>query len=175
VLELLRADGTYQVQAFLDDQQPPGALVQGHPVWGPTSMLNELSVCGVHTVHIAIGNNHVRHALSDSASAAHLTLATVIHSKAFVSSSAVLAPGCAVMAHACIGANARLGRSAIINMGAVVDHEAFVGDCGHLGANATMAGGTSIGARAWLQAGAALGYGIHLPDDATVAPGEGRA
>src|SRR5690606_2534903 len=148
VLELLRTDGAYQVHAFLDDQQAPGTQVLGVPVWGPSSLLDDLVARGVRAVHIAVGNNRSRQALSERACAAQLTLATVIHPRAFVSPSAVLAPGCAVMALAGIGAQARLGQGTIVNMGAMVDHDAAVGDCGHLGANAAMAGGTSIGARA---------------------------
>jgi sugar O-acyltransferase (sialic acid O-acetyltransferase NeuD family) len=175
VYELARLGRTYDVCAFLDDQQPPGTDILGVPVWGPTSLLDALPSRKVQMVHVAIGRNTTRQTLCERAHSAGLSLATLVHPQAFVSPSATLGAGSAVMALAAVGTEAVLGDGAIVNISAVVDHHARVGAFGHLGANATMAGGTAIGARAWLQAGAALGYGVHLPDDAVVAAGEGRA
>ncbi len=175
VLELVRLDGRYQVQAFLDDQQAAGTQVMGVPVWGPTALLDQLPARGVSSVHVAIGHNRTRQTLCARARAAGLELATLVHPRAFASPSAVLGAGTALMACAVLGTQAHLGEGAIVNVGAVVDHHARVSNFGHLGANATMAGGSTIGERAWLQAGAALGYGVHLPDDTIVAPGEGRS
>ncbi len=175
VLELVRLSGTHQVVAFLDDQQSPGTDIMGIPVWGASALLDDLPARGVKAAHVAIGNNRARQALSERVRAAGLLLANLVHPRAFVSPSAVLGPGSAVMALASIGTEAVLGGGVIVNMGAVVDHHAQVGAYGHLGTNATMAGGTRIGSCAWLQAGSALGYGVHLPDDAILGPGEGRA
>lgn len=174
ILELVRLSTTHEVKAFLDDQLPAGTDILGIPVWGSSAEFEQLAARGVKAVHIAIGNNAIRQALGERARAAGLGLATLVHPRAFVSPSALLGEGCAVMAFAAVGTEASLDQGAIVNMGAVVDHHARVGAFGHLGANATMAGGTRIGARAWLQAGAALGYGVQLPDDSIVAAGEGR-
>lgn len=174
ILELVRLSATHEVKAFLDDQQPPGTDILGVPVWGPCADLAQLPSKGVNAVHVAIGHNATRQALAERAVSAGLSLATLVHPRAFVSPSATLGAGCAVMAFAALGTEAVLAQGAIVNIGAVVDHHARVGAFGHLGANATMAGGTRIGARAWLQAGAALGYGVHLADDTVVAAGEGR-
>jgi UDP-3-O-[3-hydroxymyristoyl] glucosamine N-acyltransferase len=65
-----------------------------------------------------------------------------------------------------------LGIGVIVNCGAVVDHHATVEDYGHLGVNASMAGGTVLGRAAWMQAGAVLGYGVTVPSGVTLAPGE---
>lgn len=174
VLELVHLAGSHKVVAFLDDQLAPGTDVLGVPVWGPSSDLGSLARRGVRSLHVAIGNNRARERLLAQALANGLHCATLVHPRACVSPSAVLGDGCAVMALACVGTEARLGRGVIVNVGAVVDHHAQVADHGHLGANAAMAGGTRLGARGWLQAGASLGYGVDLPDDAVVAPGEGR-
>lgn len=45
------------------------------------------------------------------------------------------------MAGAIVGTEARLGDGVIVNCAAVVDHHCRVGDFGHLGVNAAMAGG----------------------------------
>jgi sugar O-acyltransferase (sialic acid O-acetyltransferase NeuD family) len=175
VLELVRLLGTHEVPGFLDDLHPPGTDVMGVPVWGPTTAMASLSDRGVNALHVAIGNNAARAALHARARDAGLQAVTLIHPRACVSPSASLGAGCAVMALAVVGTEARLGDGVIVNVGAAVDHHARVGHHGHLGANATMAGGTSIGTRAWLQAGSAIGYHVHLPDDTIVPPGESRA
>lgn len=175
VAELAGLAGTHRVVAFLDDQQAPGSDVMGVPVWGGSAEMPHLPARGVEAVHVAIGHNATRARLLARAREAGLEAATLVHPRACVSPSATLGAGTAVMALAVIGTEARLGEGAIVNVGAVVDHHARVGDHGHLGANATMAGGTSIGDRAWLQAGSAIGYHVHLPDDAVLPPGEGRA
>ena len=71
-----------------------------------------------------------------------------------------------------MGTEARLGMGSIVNCGAVVDHHAIVEDFAHLGVKASMAGGTVLGRGAWMQARAALGYGVTVPAGVTLAPGE---
>ena len=78
------------------------------------------------------------------------------------------------MAGAIVATEARLGVSSIVNCGAVVDHHATVEDFGHLGVNASMAGGTVLGRGAWMQAGAALGYGVRVAEGEVLLPGEAR-
>lgn len=88
-----------------------------------------------------------------------------------MSPSSLIGAGTAVMAGAIVGTEARLGLGEIVNCGAVVDHST-VEDYGHLGVNASMAGGTLLGRSAWVQAGAALGYGVTVPSGLTLAPGD---
>jgi len=171
VLELVRLAGTCRVLGFLDDLLPPGTEVMGVPVWGPTTDLARLLARGISAIHVAIGHNPTRAALHAQAQAAGLQIATLVHPRACVAPSATLGAGCAVMALAVVGTEACLGNGVIVNVGAVVDHHARLGDHSHLGASATMAGSTSIGARAWLQAGSTIGYQVHLPDDSVLTTG----
>jgi hypothetical protein len=53
-----------------------------------------------------------------------------------------------------------------------VDHHAQVHEFGHLGVNACMAGGSVLGALAWMQAGSAIGYGVQLAAGTVLKPGE---
>ena len=164
VAEAADLSGQFEVVGFLDDAASVGERVLGSYVLGPVdSMADHFSVADQAIV--AIGNNAVREKLMQQLTEAAYVIATVVHPRAFISPTAVLGQGSAIMAGAIVGTEARLGVVAIVNCGAVVDHHAHAEDFSHLGVNACMAGGTVIGRGAWIQAGVALGYGV------SVAPG----
>ena len=165
--------GQFEVVGFLDDSLSTDKKVLGVPVLGSlSSMVNHHSA--TDQAIVAIGNNAVREQVMQQLVDANFELSIVIHPRAFVSPSAVIGKGSAVMAGAIIGTEARLGIGTIVNSGAVVDHHAIVDDFGHLGVNACMAGGTLLGRGAWMQAGCALGYGVKVAAREVLLPGEAR-
>ena len=168
--------GTFEVVGFLDDALPVGQAVLNGSVIGAIGGLRNVDRLDSYRavryqVIVAVGNNAVREKLTQRLVNAGFAIATVIHPRAFVSPSAMVGSGSAVMAGAIVGTQARLGLGSIVNCGAVVDHHARVEDFGHLGVNASMAGGTLLGRGAWMQAGAALGYGVEIPAGAILLPG----
>lgn len=114
----------------------------GFPVLGLANAFADYAALASHAV-VAIGNNALRQKLCSQLLAAGFALARVVHPRAIASP------------HAELGV--------IVNCGAVVDHNAQVYYFGHLGVNACMAGGSVLGDFAWMQAEAALGYGVTLP------------
>lgn len=160
----------FNVVGFLDDSLPVGGTTLGVPVLGPLASLSKHRAAADQVI-AAIGNNAVRENLMHQLGAAGWGFATVVHPRATVAPSALLGAGSAVMAGAIVGTEARLGVGSIVNCGAVVDHHAIVEDYGHLGVNASMAGGTLLGRGAWMQAGAALGYGVKLAAGEVLLPG----
>lgn len=173
VAEAAELSGRFDLVGFLDDSLSAGETVLGLTVLGPvTSMAQHMAVAAQAIV--AIGNNAVREKLMQQLTEAGFERATVVHPRAFVSPSAVLGKGSAVMAGAILGTQARLGVGSIVNCGAVVDHHATVEDFGHLGVNASMAGGTVLGRGAWMQAGSALGYGVKVGAGEVLMPGSAR-
>ena len=169
--EAAALSGQLEVVGFLDDSLPVGETVLGVPVLGPVASMVDHRAAADQAI-VAIGNNAVREKLMQQLTAAGFAWSTVVHPRAIVSPSSVMGAGSAVMAGAIVGTEARLGVGAIVNCGAVVDHHATVEDYGHLGVNASMAGGTFLGHGSWMQAGAALGYGVAIPSGVTLAPGE---
>lgn len=170
VAEALALQGSTQLVGFVDDGAPVGRTVFGLPVLGNVGSLSLLA--GVaDAVCVAIGHNATRQRLVQQALQAGFALATVVHPRAFVSPTAVVGAGSAIMAGALVGTCAHLGQGSIVNCGAVVDHHAVVEDFGHLGVGACMAGGSRLGQGAWLQAGCALGYGVVVPAGQILPPG----
>lgn len=173
IAEAARFGGEHELVGFLDDGVP-GAEVMGMRVHGPVSSL-PLLVAMADLAIVAIGQNHVRESLQERVLEVGFRLATVVHPRAVVSPSAKIGVGSAIMAAAVVGTEAQLGLGVIINSGSVVDHHCVVEDFGHVGANASMAGGSVLGRRAWMQAGSALGYRVKIDADEVLGPCQGRA
>lgn len=175
VADLLLLQNEYELIGFVDDAYPSVLEVWGFPVLGKVTAETFSSLQGnVEHAVVAIGNNARRESIFKLIDGLGIELPNIVHPKAFVSPRAMLGKGCAVMANAVIGTEARLGDGVIVNSGAIVDHHAVVDDFGHLGVNASMAGGAHLGRSAWAQAGVALGYGVVIPDKQILKPGESR-
>jgi sugar O-acyltransferase (sialic acid O-acetyltransferase NeuD family) len=176
VAEAAELSGAFDMFGFLDDGLPVGQTVLMSSILGTIGGLGSVdhlrryrTACDQAIV--AVGNNAVREKLMQYLIDMDFDLATVIHPRAFVSPSAVVGMGSAVMAGAIVGTEAHLGIGVIVNCCAVVDHHAKVGDFGHLGVSACMAGGSILGRNAWIQAGCALGYGVEVPAGVVLQPG----
>jgi sugar O-acyltransferase (sialic acid O-acetyltransferase NeuD family) len=172
VAEAVLMSGDFDLVGFLDDS----FLVHDRDVWGvpmlgPANAFADYALLASHAV-VAIGNNALRQKLSAQLLTSGFALACVVHPRATVSPRARLGEGVAVMAGAVVGTEAVLGQGAIVNCGAVVDHHAQVEEFGHLGVGACMAGGSVLGALGWMQAGSAIGYGVHLPAGTVLKAGE---
>jgi sugar O-acyltransferase (sialic acid O-acetyltransferase NeuD family) len=174
VAEVVMANGSLDVAGFIDDAASRLDRVFGLPVLGPIAALQSYRDRAEAAI-VAIGNNRMREDLQGRLRAAGFELATAVHSRAIISPSAVIGAGCAIMAGAIVGAEAVLGDGVIVNSGAVVDHHCRVEDFGHLGTNASMAGGAVLGRGAWMQAGSAIGYAVHVAPGDILEPGQGRA
>lgn len=170
VAEAVLVGDVFQLAGFLDDAASDLRQVWDRPLFGRTT---DIASCRAYAdvAIVAIGNNRLREELCHRLSAAGFDLVTVIHPKAFVSPTAVIGAGSAIMAGAVVGTEAQLGAGVIVNSGAVVDHHCRVEDFGHLGVNAGMAGGSILGRGAWMQAGAVLGYGAKIDAWSILEPG----
>lgn len=167
----------WQTIRFIDDSYHKGKQIDGWPVIGTTDNLSVL-LKPADAAIVAIGNQQARESLVRRLSDLHTTLATIIHPRAYVSPSACLGGGTAIMAGAIVGAHAKIGQGCIVNANATVDHDAILHDFAHLGVGTQLAGGVVVGAMTWLQAGCAAGYhvvvkdGLIIPPGTTLLPGE---
>lgn len=173
VAEAVQMAAAWQIAGFIDDGDPP------RPPFGEVPLLGKLSLLEqgrslADAVIVAIGNNQARERLLARAAKFGFEIVSICHPMSYVAPSAGLGAGCAVMAGAVVGTEAVIGQGVIVNCGGVVDHHCHIGDFGHVGTNAAMAGGSALGRSAWMQAGSALGYGVRVPEGDVLAPGEAR-
>ncbi|HUQ53975.1 MAG TPA: acetyltransferase, partial [Gammaproteobacteria bacterium] len=158
VAEVLRQSANCKVVGFLDDAEQGN--VWEWPILGATTTRLESYLASADSAIVAIGNNRRREELQASLQNAGFNMITAVHPRAVVSATARIGSGCALMAGAIVGTEAVLEEGVIVNSGAVVDHHCRVEAFGHLGTNASMAGGSVLGRGAWMQAGASLGYQV---------------
>ena len=98
-------------------------------------------------------------------------LLALTHRVAYVASNATLGPGCHIVAHATVCAQARLERSVIMNTAASVDHQCQIGAGTHVGPRVHMAGRVEIGERAFVGAGAVFLPRLKIDDGAMIGAG----
>lgn len=170
VAEAALLSGDWQRVCFVDDRWPQLGAAFGMVVAGNIDSLtcHAQSVAGAIA---AVGSNAQRKVWQEKIRAAGIPLVSVVHPRAWVSPSAVLGAGSAVMSLAVVGTEARLGQGVIVNAGAVADHDAIIDDFAHLGVGVCLAGGVKIGAAAWLQAGCSAGYGVEIEPGQVIAAG----
>lgn len=122
---------------------------------------------------VAIGGDHGWDRLSifDLLVARGLAPLTVIHPRAFAARSAIIDPGCQLLAQSSVCAEARLGHCVIVNTAATVDHDCVVGAGAHIGPGAHLAGEVFVGRAAFIGTGAVVLPRVHIGEGAIVGAG----
>jgi len=117
-----------------------------------------------------IGTNFLRARVAEEVSEAYpgARFAPIIHSTAWVSPSATVAPGAVVLAHASVGPGATVGAGAILNTGSSLDHDSRLGDFSSLGPGARTGGDVSIGERSMIGLQAAILQGKTVGFDSVI-------
>lgn len=170
VAEAALLSGEWQDILFLDDAWPAVDVALDCPVVGNTGSVYEWAGKCQGAI-AAVGNNAVRQSWVRLIEQAGIELVSVVHPRAWISPSAVVGVGTAVMAGAVVGTVSSVGKGSIINSNATVDHDVVMGDFAHLGVGVQLAGGVKVGAAAWLQAGSSCGYNVVIEEGALYGAG----
>jgi len=137
-----------------------------------TGFLEELKKIDLDSVSLAlgVGTNHVRSELHAAVAAAFpgATFPAIVHSSAWVSPTAVLNEGVALLAHSSVGAHATAGVGALLNTGASLDHDSTLNNFGSLGPGARTGGNVTIGARSMIGLQAGILQGRSMGHDSVV-------
>lgn len=87
---------------------------------------------------VAIGNSQVRLQFLDQLSGLGYQLVTLIHSRAYVASSAKIGKGSIIEPNSVVQSNTSIGMGCLISAGAVINHNAIVEEGCHTDCNATV-------------------------------------
>jgi sugar O-acyltransferase (sialic acid O-acetyltransferase NeuD family) len=155
VLEIIEAEGKYEVVGFIDDNLfEKGGSIRNIPVIGKTSDLLELKhKFGLYGAIVAIGNNPQRRKLGDKIQEAGLQLINAIHPSVHIDSDVVFGMGNCFCQGVIIVTGTRIGNCVNVHTGATIDHDNIIEDGANLGPGVHTSGRVTICRDAFLGAG----------------------
>ena len=161
VLEILNAEKKYNVIGFIDDDPAKkGEEIKGIKVIGSVKELGYFKdKLGVKGAIVAIGNNHMRRALSEKITEVGLELINAIHPTVIKDPDVEIGKGCYIGQGVILVTGTRIGNCVNIHTGATIDHDNIIEDGANLGPGVHLAGRVKIGRDAFLGTGA-----IVIPD-----------
>lgn len=92
----------------------------------------------------AFGDNALREKWLDALLNAGVRVPNIIHPCAYISPSAQLGRGVAVLPHATVQGGAQIADGVIVNVNAVADHDCVIGRCAHLAPSAVVKAGACV-------------------------------
>ena len=161
IIDMIELTGGYTIVGLLDDYKDDQEH-DGYGIMGTHDCLPELKHLHIEYFVCAVGENHTRKLLFESAIKHGLIPATIIHPSAQISPKAKIGDGTVIMANAVVNAYAFVGDNCIINTAATVDHHCVVSDHSHICPGVHLAGNV------WVKSGAVVGIGTHVKPNGIV-------
>jgi sugar O-acyltransferase (sialic acid O-acetyltransferase NeuD family) len=155
VLEIIEAEGKYEVVGFIDDNLfEKKVSIRNIPVIGRTSDLNVLKQkLGLFGAIVAIGNNLQRRMLGNNIREAGLQLINAIHPSVHIDSDVIIGMGNCFCQGVIIVTGTRIGDCVNVHTGATIDHDNIIEDGANLGPGVHTSGRVTICRDAFLGAG----------------------
>ena len=155
VAETALALDKYHLISHLDDN--PKAELMGNKPIGQIKLIEDKKTLELYkNAFVAIGEAKMRVKLIDYVKKYKYNLATLIHPKATVSTSALIGEGTTVFAGSVIQANVRIGDGAIINTSSSIDHDCFISSGAHICPGVHLGGNVYIGKNTWIGIGSVI-------------------
>ncbi len=165
LIDLIRAEGTYEIAGILDDGIPAGTCILDVPVLGGGEMLGSLQARGIHLAVNAvggIGSITPRLAVYQKLEQAGFSVVTVTHPRAYVEPTASIAEGCQLFFNSYIGSDVQVGFGSIINTGAIISHDCRLGAYSNVSPGAILAGAVTLGERVLVGMGVTINLGVKV-------------
>jgi sugar O-acyltransferase (sialic acid O-acetyltransferase NeuD family) len=155
---------------FFDDKWPE---LEKIGLWNVVGNTDSLLTTGDHydEVIVAIGSNRTRIEKINQLRRAGISLATIVHPSALLSSYVTIEAGSVVFAGAIINIDCSLGVGCIINTGATLDHDCTLGKAVHIAPGVNLAGGVYVGHLSWLGIGSSVRQNIIIGSEVIIGAG----
>jgi sugar O-acyltransferase (sialic acid O-acetyltransferase NeuD family) len=141
------ADKHYNVVGFYDDHKIKDEIVDGIKILGKISdLLNDHAANKFDCIMIAIGYKHmaVRQSVFEQFKD-KVPFGSIIHSSAYVDSSAIVREGCFILPGCVLDRNVHLHENVLLNTGCVIAHDSSVEKHSFLSPAVKMAGFSKVG------------------------------
>ena len=157
VMAIIEAAGKHKILGLLDDRADKhGSAFYGYPVLGGRDKLVDLKQQGADQAIVAIGDNLSRAQIARLVIGESFNLIQAIHPTAVLLRGSHVGDGTAILPHAFIGADAKVGDCAIVSVGSVVSHDVHVGAFAQVCPQAKLGGGAQVGDYAFIGMGASV-------------------
>ena len=155
VLEIIQAEGKYEVVGFIDDNLfGSESTIRNIPIIGTTSDLNILKQkIGLYGAIVGIGNNSQRRLLGDKIIEAGLQLINAIHPTVHIDSDVIIGKGNCLCQGVIIVTGTIIGNCVNVHTGSTIDHDNIIEDGANFGPGVHTTGRVKICRDAFLGAG----------------------
>ncbi len=153
VLDIILQSDEYEIAGVVDRE---GMAPFGLPLLGREDDMNSICNMDIHAVFIAVGSNHIRRILIQSAQEAGLELINVVAKDAVISTRVHIGKGVLINHGVIVNADACIGDGVILNTGCSVDHDCNIGAYSHIAPGVHISGSTQIGNESFLGTGSCV-------------------
>ena len=130
-----------------------------------------LTILSTGLIYLGVGDNYIRAKAYKYLNSHSLSLPSLCHQGATISSSANLGSGTVVMASAVVNALVDIGDGVICNTGSIIEHECQIGDFSHVAPGAVLAGNVRVGQNSFIGAISVIKQGIKIGSNVVIGAG----
>jgi sugar O-acyltransferase (sialic acid O-acetyltransferase NeuD family) len=120
---------------------------------------------------LGVGDNKIRHDISENIKNRKETLRSVIHPDTTISNTVVIGNGSFVSRGVCVNAFAIIGENVILNTGCIIEHGCKISNSVHIAPGAVLAGDVVIGEMSFIGANSVIKQGIKIGENVIVGAG----
>ena len=155
---------------FYDDGLEPGTIMEGKPVVGKVSSLNENQ--SEVAVVIAIADPSTRQRIAVSLTNKKLSFPTVAHPTALMGHlSNSFGKGCIITAGVILTTGITIGDFVIVNLSTTIGHDVCIDHYTSIMPQCSISGSVKLGERCFVGSGSRILQGISIGDDSIVGAG----
>lgn len=122
-------------------------------------------------VIVGIGNSIIRKRIQEVMIKNGVSVATLIHPDAQISSDVEIGCGSVVMAGSVIQRGTQIGKGVIVNTLSSIDHECCIGDYCHVAVGSNLAGNVNVQENTWIGAGAVVSNNLSIVAGSVIGAG----
>lgn len=169
---LLRLMKNYRVVGFIDsDSSLKSKLIDGIPILGNDSVLNDLIRNEVNCAFVAIGNSKIRENLFRKICKLNFEAISILHPSAIIVPDASIGKGVIVYPNVTIGTGVNIKDSVLINSNVSIGHDVEIGSFVNINPGTNIAGRVKIGQSAFLGIGCSVLENIIIGSSAVIGGG----
>lgn len=169
--DINKSEIKWNIIGFFDDGKEKGEIVNGFPILGGITALNEWAT--PLSIAVSIGAPSVKKTIIKRINNPIIDYPTLIHSSVIIGDERYvqIGKGCIICANNVITTNVKIGDFVIFNLCCTVGHDAVIGDYSAVMPVGIISGEVNIGEEVYIGTGATIINQINIGEKATIGAG----